>query len=147
MNTSQQNDNFVNRIHKTRKLQKYFDYFVLIIVLIFTFIFFGRLWVITEVGESPFTLPVIILAIGLLIGFGKEVAGNKRDDFRIKTYYRLVDFYIVVCNMPDNKNTKRTAENTIKEYGEDEVHTWLNECEKIDRTQGRTALIKYLRSN
>lgn len=137
-------DSFVDKIRSTRKHQKHFEYSVLLVATIFVFVFFGNLWVETGVGKSPLTPSFAILLIGLLFGVGKEATGKKRDDFRIKTYYRLLNLYIEVCNMPDNENTRQEAQKTINNHGEDEIHSWLNECDQIDRTQGRKALMSFL---
>lgn len=142
--SSTYNDNFVDKIRRTRKHQKNFEYFVLFVASILILIFFGNLWVETDMGDSPFTLPTVFIVIGLLFGLGKEATGKKRDDFRIKTYYRLINFYVEVCNMPDNENTRQEAQKTMNSTGEDEVHSWLNECDRIDRIQGRKALLANL---
>lgn len=138
------NDNFVNKIRRTRKHQKNFEYFVLFIASILIFKFFGNLWVETGAGKSPFTPTITFLVIGFLFGLGKEATGKKRDDFRIKTYYRLINFYVEVCKMSDNENTRNEAQKTIKNYGEDEIHSWLNECDRTDRIHGREALLTNL---
>ena len=143
-NTPIYTDSYTDNIRKKRKYQQGFEYGVIFTACIFALIFFGNLWVVTGVGKSPLTPSLVILFLGFMFGLGKVRTGKRLDDFRVKTYTRLVNLYVNICDMPDSDSTRKTAQNTIKEHGEDEIYDWLNSLDAIERQHGREALLSYL---